>query len=317
MAEQLWIVFLDGIAQKDILPFASSEEKALSMWRERTSLGPIARARLRAVPKTDDRAAIALFIVQNLAHKLRDEGADINGADLINCVARALDNAGFLAEARAASSGRFHPIPRRAPALAVVQNIALLFRDEDDEINGGDFVDFVSRELDNAGFLAEARASADSLEAGTQPEPVQSSRPEELTTEEQVALRAWADEQRSRWRAALRLAWETGNDGGSEHDSTLQRIRNRLGPSWLEKYRLPVDPRHETKGYSCWVVTSRKPRQVDTWVATRRAEAISRVKETVRDRKTEGGVESKDPRYPFEVTFALVRGKLVTTKHTD
>ena len=317
MAEQLWIVFLDGIAQKDILPFASSEEKALSMWRERTSLGPMARARLRAVPKADDRAAMALFIVQNLAHKLRDEGADINGADLINCVARALDNAGFIAEARAASSGRFHPIPRRAPALAVVQNIALLFRDEDDEINGGDFVDFVSRELDNAGFLAEARAGADFPDAETELKPAPSSGPDELTAEEQIALRAWADEQRPRWRAALRLAWETGDYGGSEHDSTLQRIRNRLGPNWLEKYRLPVDPRHETKGYSCWVVTSRKPRQVDTWVATRRAEAISRVKETVRDKKTEGGVESKDPRYPFEVTFALVRGKLVTTKHTD
>lgn len=260
MADQLWIVFLDDVAQTGVLPYADSEDKALSMWREQAALGPIARARLRAAPKADDRAAKALTIVRDIAHRLRDE---------------------------------------------------------DEEINGGDFLDHVSRELDEAGFLAEARAGVASQDAGTQPEPVQRSGPDELTAEEQIALRAWADEQRPRWRAALRLAWETGNYGGSEHDSTLQRIRNRLGPSWLEKYRLPVDPRHETKGYSCWVVTSRKPRQVDTWVATRRAEAISRVKETVRDKKTEGGVESKDPRYPFEVTFALVRGKLVTTKHTD
>jgi hypothetical protein len=238
MVEQLWIVFLDGIAQNDVLPFASSEEKALSMWRERTTLGPIARARLRAVPKADDRAAIALFIVQNLANKLRDESADVNGGDLINCVARALDDAGFIAEARAASSGRFHPIPKKAPALAVVQNIALLFRDQDEDINGADFVDFVSRELDNAGFLAEARADAGNLSS-------------------------------------------------------------------------------ETKGYHCWVVTSKKPRHVRNWVATRRSEAVSQVKNAVREHKSEGGVESHDAKKPFEVTFSVLRGKLITTKHTD
>jgi hypothetical protein len=319
MAEQLWIVFLDGIAQKDILPFASSEEKAVSMWRAQTRLGPIARTRLRAVPKADDRAALALFIVQNIAHKLHDQGADINGADLINCVARALDDGGFLAEARAASSGRVHPIPKKAPALAVVQNIALLFRDGDAEIDGGDFVDFVSRELDDAGFLAEARAGA-----GVHSEPVPKSRrdarpPEEeiLTADEHAALRAWANEEGPRWKAALRLAWETGNYGGSEHDAALQQLRNRLGPSWLVKHRLPLDPSDETTGYHCWVVTSKKPYQTRTWMATRRTEAVSRVKDAVRDHKTEGGVHSRNPKKPFEVTFSLLRGKLLTTKHTD
>jgi hypothetical protein len=319
MAEQVWIVFLDGIAQKDVLPFASSEEKALSMWRERTSLGPVARARLRAVPKTDDRAAIALFIARNLAHKFRDEDADINGADLIDCVARALGDAGFIAEARAASSGRFHPIPKKAPALAVVQNIALLFRDEDEEINGADFVDFVSRELDEAGFLAEARAGA-----GVHREPVPSSRvrvitaeEEALTADELAALRGWADEQRPRWKAALRLAWETGDYRGSEHDADLQRIRNRLGPSWLAKYHLPGDSSRETSGYHCWVVTSKKPYRALSWVSTRRKEAVARVKDAVLEHKSEGGVESRDPGKPFEVTFSVLRGKLITTKHTD
>jgi hypothetical protein len=319
MAEQLWIVFLDGVAQKDILPFASSEEKALSMWRERTSLGPTTPARLRAVPNADDRAAIALFLVRNIADKLRDEGADINGADLINGVARALDSAGFIAEARAASSGRFHPIPKKAPALAVVQNIALLFRDEDEEINGGDFVDFVSRELDNAGFLAEARAGA-----GVLREPVPKSRPEALPTEEEIltanehaALRAWAGEHSPKWKAALRLAWETGDYRGSDHDAALQQLRNRLGPSWLAKHRLPSDPSDETTGYHCWVVTSKKPYQTRTWVATRRAEAVSRVKDAVREHTTEGGVHSRNPEKPFEVAFSVLRGKLVTTKFTD
>jgi hypothetical protein len=319
MADQLWIVFLDGIAQKDILPFATSEEKALSMWEGQANRGPIARARLRAVPKTDDRAAIALFIVQNLAHKFRDEDADINGADLIDCVARALDDAGFIAEARAASSGRFHPIPKKAPALAVVQNIALLFRDEDEEINGGDFVDFVSRELDEAGFLAEARAGA-----GVHREPVPSSRvsvitaeEEALTADELAALRGWAEEQRPRWKAALRLAWETGDYGGSEHDADLQRLRNRLGPSWLAKYHLPGDSSRETSGYHCWVVTSKKPYRALSWVSTRRKEAVARVKDAVLEHKSEGGVGSRAPGKPFEVTFSVLRGKLITTKHTD
>jgi len=93
-------------------------------------------------------------------------------------------------------------------------------------------------------------------------------------------------------------AWETGNYGGSEYEAALQRIRNTRGPSWLVKYRLPVDPNHETKGYRCWVVTSRKPHQAHTWVATRRAEAVSQVKTAVKNNKTEGGVESKDLNIP-------------------
>lgn len=317
MADQLWIVFLDGVAQTGVLPFAGSEEKALSMWRAQSGVGGIARVRLRAVPKADERADVALTIARDIALLLRDEDADINGADFVDYVAGALDHAGFLAEARAASSVRFHVVPKIAPALAVVQNIALLFRDEDADIHGADFLDFVSRELDQAGFLAEARVGAHVPGASAREEPVPSGRSEALTLEEQAALRAWADEHAPRWKSALRLAWETGNYGGSVHDVALQRIRNRLGPSWLGKYRLPVNPSHETKGYSCWAVTSMKPRQVHTWVATRRAEAVSQVKTAVRNNKTEGGVESKDPRDPFEVTFALVRGKLITTKHSD
>ena len=50
MADQLWIVFFDGVAQTGVLPYADSEDKALSMWREQAALGPIARARLRAAP---------------------------------------------------------------------------------------------------------------------------------------------------------------------------------------------------------------------------------------------------------------------------
>ena len=52
-------------------------------------------------------------------------------------------------------------------------------------------------------------------------------------------------------------------------------------------------------------------------MATRRADAVSQVKAAVRNNNSEGGVESKDPEKPFEVTFAMEGGKLITTKHTD
>ncbi len=75
--------------------------------------------------------------------------------------------------------------------------------------------------------------------------------------------------------------------------------------------------KEETKGYRCWVVTSRKPNRIRSWVAARRVDAEAEVKDAVRKNKTEGGVESRDPKRPFEATFSLVRGELVTTKFTD
>ena len=215
MADQLWLVFLDGIAQKDLLPFASSEEKALTMWRAQASLGPIAPARLRAVAKADSPG-----------------------------------------------TARREPAPgRRAPARAAEEEI--------------------------------------------------------LSADEHAALSAWANEHGRNWKAALRLAWETDDYRDAEHDAALQQLRNRLGPSWVTKHRLPVDPSDERTGYHCWVVTSKKPYQTRTWVATRRTEAVSQVKDAVREHKTEGGVHSRNPGKPFEVTFSVLRGKLITTKHTD
>jgi hypothetical protein len=329
MADQLWIVFVDDVAQTDLLPYARSEEVALRLWREQPGRGGLPHERLRAVPKALDRAATALTIVRDIAYRLRDGDASINGADFLDHVASSLDRAGFLAEVRAASNPQFRAVSKKNPALAIAQNIALVLRDEHEQINGGDFLDYVTGELDAAGFLAAARASAeaervigeanvvDSPGAGGHWVLVPSHHPEELTTEEQAALRAWADAHAPRWKAALRDAWDTGNYGGSEDDAALQRVRNRLGPSWLKKYRLPVNPSHESKGYRCWVRTSILPNEAHTWVATGRAEAVSQVKIAVRQNNSEGGVESKDPEKPFEVTFAMEGGKLITTKHTD
>lgn len=219
MADQLWVVFIDGVAQTGVLPYAGSEAKALSLWRDQTGRGGLAPERLHAVPKAE---------------------VDIDDTDV----------------------------------------------------------------LDSAG-------------AGMRREQVPSSHPEVLTTEEEAALLAWADDHAPRWKAALRDAWDTGNYGGSEHDAALQRIRNTLGPSWLVKYRLPVDPSEETTGYRCWVRTSIQPNETRVWVATRRVDAVAQVKAAVRNNTSEGGVESHDPDKPYEVTFAMVRGKLLETKHTD
>ena len=66
--------------------------------------------------------------------------------------------------------------------------------------------------------------------------------------------------------------------------------------------------------YRCWVVVKRRPREVDVFGADRRAIAIRTVKRRVRELGTEGGVESQDARHPFEVTYSIVNGKLVTTE---
>lgn len=63
---------------------------------------------------------------------------------------------------------------------------------------------------------------------------------EGLSAEELAALRAWAAEHGRTWKAALRLAWENGRYGGSEHDAELQSIRNRLGADWLARYKLSL-----------------------------------------------------------------------------
>ncbi len=293
MADQLWVVFVDDIAQPDVLPYAASEDVALRLWREYTGRGDIARERLHAL--ANNRNATALTIVQDIAFRLRDGYDAMNGADFLDYVTRELDHAHFLEDARADPRPQFHAVPNKNPALTIVENIALMLRDEDASINAADFLDYVTRELDAAGFLAWARAN--------------------LTIEEQAALRTWADDHAPRWKAALRDAWETGNYGGSEDDWALQRIRNRLGPSWLEKYRLPANPSAATTGYRCWVRTRIKPNVTDVWMATRRADAVSQVKTAVRLHKSEGGVESQDPEKPFERTYGMVRGKLLETRH--
>jgi hypothetical protein len=66
-----------------------------------------------------------------------------------------------------------------------------------------------------------------------------------LTAEQLKAIRLWAGVHGRTWKAALRLAWETGNYEGIEQYGNeaayLQQVRNTFGPSWLVRFVLPKD----------------------------------------------------------------------------
>lgn len=67
---------------------------------------------------------------------------------------------------------------------------------------------------------------------------------------EQVrALRAFASKAGRNWKAALRLAWETGADTTHEGGALLRQLRNQFGPEWLATYtlapELPLANLHE------------------------------------------------------------------------
>ena len=54
------------------------------------------------------------------------------------------------------------------------------------------------------------------------------------------ALLDWRQRSGRSWKEKLQIAWMTGADERDPRGSSLRRIRNRLGPSWLEKLR-PCD----------------------------------------------------------------------------
>lgn len=62
----------------------------------------------------------------------------------------------------------------------------------------------------------------------------------EPSAEELAALRTYAAEHGRHWKEALWASWMNGGDHLRQSDgAALQRLRNRLGPSWLAQYRLP------------------------------------------------------------------------------
>ena len=55
----------------------------------------------------------------------------------------------------------------------------------------------------------------------------------DLTIEEKDALLRYAREHGKQWKYKLRQAWLNGQPGG-----TLLRLRNKIGPSGLDKVKL-------------------------------------------------------------------------------
>jgi hypothetical protein len=62
-----------------------------------------------------------------------------------------------------------------------------------------------------------------------------------LTSAQFQALYGFAASRGRCWKSALRQAWETGNYLAFEQSNDLQTIRNEFGPSWLIRFRFPVE----------------------------------------------------------------------------
>lgn len=63
---------------------------------------------------------------------------------------------------------------------------------------------------------------------------------DELTADELSALRTYAADHGRQWKEALSISWINGGDHMKQPDGwALQRLRNRLGPSWLSNFQLP------------------------------------------------------------------------------
>jgi hypothetical protein len=70
--------------------------------------------------------------------------------------------------------------------------------------------------------------------------------------------------------------------------------------------------------YHCSVVVLGHTRRgVLEWYTDDRKEAVAEVKRMVRTYGTEGGVESQDARHPFDVAFAMVKGRLERGRYVD
>jgi hypothetical protein len=64
-----------------------------------------------------------------------------------------------------------------------------------------------------------------------------------LTAEQEAAVAGFAKLHGRQWKAALTERWLSGwGRDSSSYVPHLQRIRNTLGPRWLDRYKLPPQP---------------------------------------------------------------------------
>lgn len=62
---------------------------------------------------------------------------------------------------------------------------------------------------------------------------------EAITPDQEAAVVAFAARHGRFWKRDLNTAWWTGTDANEPNGHLLRQVRNRLGPRWLIKYRLP------------------------------------------------------------------------------
>ena len=104
----------------------------------------------------------------------------------------------------------------------------------------------------------------------------------------------------------------SGTDGS---EATLAMVETLLEEHESDHVVAPGAQPFAPGTYRCWVVTKKKPpREVKVWNVPLKKDAIREVTAAVREHQSEGGVESQDPRKPYETTWAWVRGKLITTE---
>jgi hypothetical protein len=59
-----------------------------------------------------------------------------------------------------------------------------------------------------------------------------------ITPEQLKAVQEYANKHGRCWKAKLRASWENGRYEDGDDSSSLQQIRNTLGPTWLAFVRL-------------------------------------------------------------------------------
>ncbi len=78
---------------------------------------------------------------------------------------------------------------------------------------------------------------ADELKTHAEPFQPPATLGDELSAAQLQALERFAAKHGQEWKAALSVAWASGQDESIPDGSLLRQIRNQLGPEWLEGFQ--------------------------------------------------------------------------------
>ncbi len=83
---------------------------------------------------------------------------------------------------------------------------------------------------------SEWNAIADEMKAHVAPFQAPAALPDDLTTEQLLALERFAAKYGASWKSDLSAAWASGKDERLPDGALLRQVRNQLGPEWLEGF---------------------------------------------------------------------------------